>query len=138
MYVSADHFVDSGQLGVMGFSPDYWARTTRLVGLLLERSFGIAAWQPAWLLLGPAVAAALHVGSRRVPLLVAVLAVGWLNAAYVALTLAGWWVPGRQIVVVLPAAVPTVRVVRGTAASRRGAPSRSSASWASCRRCCRR
>jgi len=100
VYVSADHFVDSGQLGVMGFSPDY-GRTTRLVGLLLERSFGIAAWHPAWLLLGPAVAAALRVGSGRVLLLVAVLAVGWLNV-HVA--------PRR--------------------------PSRSSASWASCRRCC--
>jgi hypothetical protein len=34
-----------------------------------------------------------------------VLADGWLNATFVALTMAGWWFPGRQIVVVLPAAV---------------------------------
>jgi hypothetical protein len=105
VYASADHFGESGQLGVVGFSPDYWARTTRLAGLLIERTFGIAAWQPAWLVVVPAAAAALRFRSGQTMLLVAVLAVGWLTAAYVALTMAGWWMPGRQIVVVLPAAV---------------------------------
>jgi hypothetical protein len=37
-----------------------------------------------------------------------VLAVGWLNATFVALTMHGWWWPGRQLVVVLPAAVLAV------------------------------
>ena len=32
------------------------------------------------------------------------LAAGWLNATYVALTMHGFWVPGRQIVIVLPIA----------------------------------
>jgi hypothetical protein len=33
------------------------------------------------------------------------LAVGWLNATFVALTMHGWWWPGRQVVMVLPCAV---------------------------------
>lgn len=105
VYAAADHFVDSGDAGVVGFAPDYWARTTRLVGLLVERSFGIAAWQPAWLLAVPAVAAVARARPRGWAVLVTVLGVGWAVASFVALTMAGWWVPGRQIVVVLPVAV---------------------------------
>ena len=41
-------------------------------------------------------------------MLVAPLAVGWLNATFVALTMHGWWWPGRQTVVVLPCAVLAV------------------------------
>ncbi len=105
VYASADHFVDSGVVGVVGFAPDWWARATRLVGLLVERSFGIAAWQPAWLLAVPAVAAVVRARPRGWAALLPVLAVGWAMASFVALTMAGWWVPGRQLVVVLPAAV---------------------------------
>lgn len=103
-YASADHFVDSGELGVVGFAPNYWGRSVRLAGLLTERSFGIAAWQPAWLLAVPALGALVRARPAHWPVLCIVLAAGWLNATFVALTMAGWWFPGRQIVVVLPAA----------------------------------
>ena len=36
------------------------------------------------------------------------LAVGWFNATFVALTMHGWWWPGRQTVVVLPCVVLAV------------------------------
>jgi len=105
VYASADHFVDSGEFGVVGFTPNYWGRSIRLAGLLTERSFGIAAWQPAWLLAVPALAALARVRPPHWPVLALVLVAGWLNATFVALTMAGWWFPGRQIVVALPAAV---------------------------------
>jgi hypothetical protein len=38
-------------------------------------------------------------------MLAAPLAIGWLVATFVALTMQGWWWPGRQVVVVLPCAV---------------------------------
>jgi hypothetical protein len=104
-YASADHFVDSGEGGVIGFAPNFQGRSLRLAGLLTDRSFGIAAWQPAWLLVVPALAALLRLRPPHWPGLVWVLLAGWLNAAFVALTMAGWWFPGRQIVVALPAAV---------------------------------
>jgi hypothetical protein len=105
VYASADHFVGSGEAGVVGFAPDYWGRSVRLAGLLTDRSFGIAAWQPAWLLAVPALAAMVRERPAYWPALGLVLIAGWLNATFVALTMAGWWFPGRQIVVVLPAAV---------------------------------
>lgn len=107
-YASADHFVDSGELGVIGFSPDYGARTVRLAALLTERSFGIAAWQPAWLLTVPALGALIRARPPGWAVLSSVLAAGWCTATFVALTIAGWWFPGRQVVVVLPAAVLTL------------------------------
>lgn len=105
VYASADHFVDSGEFGVVGTSPNYWGRSVRLAGLLTERSFGIAAWQPAWLLVIPALGALTRLRPPHWQVLGLVLAAGWFNATFVALTMAGWWFPGRQIVVVLPAAV---------------------------------
>lgn len=104
VYAAADHFVDRGEFAVVGFDPNIPGRARRLVGLLVDRDFGLAAWQPLWLLAVPALA----VLGRRRPTgwawLVVPLAAGWLNATFVALTMQGWWVPGRQVVVVLPLA----------------------------------
>jgi hypothetical protein len=90
---------------VVGTTPDYGGRTVRLVGLLVDGQFGLAAWAPVFLLVVPALAALVR---RRPPgwaALVVPLAAGWLNAAFVALTMHGWWWPGRQVVVVVPAMV---------------------------------
>ncbi|HEY0636700.1 MAG TPA: hypothetical protein VGD67_03570, partial [Pseudonocardiaceae bacterium] len=106
VYASGDHFQQSGQLGVMGEGPSFGFRSWRLIDLLVDRTFGLVAWQPAWLLLVPALAAL--VVSRHVPhraALVVPLAAGWLVATYPALTMHGYWWPGRQVVVVLPLAL---------------------------------
>lgn len=102
VYAAADHFVDRGEFAVVGFRPDLPGRARRLIGLLVDRDFGLAAWQPLWLLAVPGLAA----WGRRRPAgwawVVVPLAAGWLTATFVALTMQGWWVPGRQVVVVLP------------------------------------
>lgn len=104
VYAAADHFVERGEFAVVGFDPNLPGRARRLVGLLVDRDFGLAAWQPLWLLAVPGLA----VWVRRRPSawawLVVPFAAGWLNATFVALTMQGWWVPGRQVVVVLPLA----------------------------------
>lgn len=103
-YAAGDHFV-GGEFTAVGVEPDWWARSSRLIGLLVDRGFGLAAWQPAFLLVPLAAA---HLMRRRTTpsaLLVALLAAGWLSATFLALTMHGWWFPGRQLVVVLPAAV---------------------------------
>jgi hypothetical protein len=104
-YASGDHFQDSGEFGVVGFAPDYLGRSTRLVGLLTDRDFGLLAWQPAWLLAVPALAALLRARPRYWPVIAAPLIAGWLVATFAALTMHGYWWPGRQVVVVLPLAV---------------------------------
>lgn len=103
-YAAGSHFVD-GQLTVVGSDPDYLGRGRRLIGLLVDRDFGVAAWQPAWLLLVPAAAAMLARRPRGTAAVLLPLAAGWFVATFVALTMQGWWFPGRQLVVILPLAV---------------------------------
>ena len=105
VYASGDHFQGSGEFGVVGFAPDYPGRSIRLLGLIIDRDFGLAAWQPAWLLLLPALGALLGARPPGWAVLAAPLAAGWATATWVALTMHGFWWPGRQLVVVLPLAV---------------------------------
>jgi hypothetical protein len=106
-YAAGSHF-GAGELTVVGHEPDYAGRAIRLVGLLLDRDFGLAAWQPAFLLAIPAVGALVARRPPQWPVLAAPLAAGWLTATFVALTMHGWWIPGRQVVAVLPALVLVV------------------------------
>ncbi len=102
VYASGDFFQGPGEFAVVGTSPDYAGRSQRLTGLLIDRQWGIAAWQPAWLLIVPAVAALLAARPRGWVGLVIPATAGWLVATFVALTMSGFWSPGRQIVVILP------------------------------------
>ena len=86
------HFV-GGELTVVGSDPDYLGRGRRLVGLLVDRDFGLAAWRPAWLLVVPAVAALLARRPRGWAALALPLATGWLVATFAALTMPGLVVP---------------------------------------------
>ncbi len=107
VYASGDHFAD-GELDVIGTDPDYLGRSRRLVGLLVDRSFGLAAWTPAYVAMAPALARLVR---RRPPgstVLVALIAAGWATATWLALTMHGWWWPGRQVVAVLPLVVVAV------------------------------
>ena len=81
-----------------GFDP--LGRSRRLGGLLVDGVFGLAAWSPLWALLAPAAGRAIALWSKRpvLALPVGLTAVTWLNATFVALTMHGWWVPGRQLV----------------------------------------
>jgi hypothetical protein len=106
-YAAGDHFV-AGELSVVGTEPDYLGRSRRLLGLLVDRGFGLAAWQPAWLLAVPALAVLVRRRPAGWAALARPLAAGWLVATFVALTMHGWWFAGRQVVVVLPLAVLTV------------------------------
>ena len=109
-YASGDHFAD-GELLVLGQDPDYLGRSRRLVGLLVDKGFGLVAWTPAYLLAVPALAA---LARRRPPgwaALVAVFSAGYAVATWVAPTMHGWWWPGRQLVVVLPVVVVAVAML---------------------------
>lgn len=116
VYSTGDHFSDSGEFSVVGTQIDLLGRSRRLAGLLVDRDFGMAVWSPIWFLLPFAVFASSNEPrddgdeaplQRRLPTtwpLLAMVAAAWLNASFVALTMHGWWVPGRQVVVALPLA----------------------------------
>jgi hypothetical protein len=106
-YASGSHFA-AGDFSVVGDRPDYVGRSQRVVGLLVDRSFGLAVWQPAAFALVPATAVMLRRRPAAGRLVLVLLATGWLMATYVALTMQGWWWPGRQVVVVVPLAVVAI------------------------------
>ena len=118
VYAAADHFAGRGELAVVGFDPNLPGRARRLVGLLIGREFGLAAWQPLWLLAVPGLAVWLRRRPAGWDAIVVPLAAGWLTATFVALTMQGWWVPGRQVVVVLPLAGIAAGVVAGPGGAR--------------------
>ncbi len=104
VYAAGGHFVD-GELSVAGSSPNYGGRSIRLIGLLTDRVFGLLAWAPVWLLAIPGLGA---LARRRPPgwsALVVPAGIGWVVATLVALTMHGYWWPGRQVVIVLPVLV---------------------------------
>jgi hypothetical protein len=103
-YATGDHFT-GGEFTVVGTSPNYLGRTRRLVGLFVDRNWGLGSWQPAWLLTLPALGAVVRRRPSWWPAVVLPLAAGWATATWVALTMQGFWWSGRQTVLVLPAAV---------------------------------
>jgi hypothetical protein len=105
VYATGAHFAETGEFSVVGVTPNFATRTSRLIGLFVDRRFGLAAWQPAWLLTVPAIAWLVRRRPANWEVIALPLATGWLCATYLALTMHGWWWPGRQVVVVLPAAV---------------------------------
>jgi hypothetical protein len=100
-YATGDHFASTGELSVVGTSPHYVGRASRLAALLTDQDFGLLAWAPVYVLLPLALGAAVR-GRARWSL--PVVCAGWLTATFLALTMHGFWWPGRQVVVVLPAA----------------------------------
>ena len=94
----------NGEFEVFGRSPNIPARTRRLSGLLFDEQFGLIPWTPAFFALVPSVALLLRNRVKNSLDLVCCICVGWGVATWVALTMHGWWWPGRQLVVVLPAA----------------------------------
>lgn len=107
VYAAGDHFT-GGEFEVMGKDPDYLGRSRRLPGLLLDDTFGLALWMPGYLLAVPALAVLVDRRPRHWPVLVFPLGAGWATATWVALTMHGWWWPGRQVVVVVPCVVLAV------------------------------
>ncbi len=112
-YATGDHFVD-GELLVVGADPDYVGRTRRLIGLVVDRMFGIGAWHPAYLGLYPALVWLVVRRRPGWPVVLAAVGAGWAVATWVALTMHGWWWPGRQIVPVLPLVVAAMAAAVGT------------------------
>ena len=103
VYSTGDHFVEGSEFDVVGRRPRLLQRSRRLIGLLIDTQFGIGAWTPSFLAM-PAALTALGRVRRDFPSMLAagVILMGWIVATWVALTMHGWWWPGRQITPVLP------------------------------------
>ena len=118
-YASGDYFSQTGEFSVVGSTPNYLGRSRRLVGLLVDDGFGIAAWMVGWLALPFALGLLIRRRPANAMLLMLPLATGWLTATFVAATMHGWWWPGRQLVVVLPLGVIAIAIAADSSATLR-------------------
>ncbi|TAK76226.1 MAG: hypothetical protein EPO16_07515 [Dehalococcoidia bacterium] len=76
-------------------------RSYRLWGLFIDERFGIGRWAPVFLLVPPALPLLLRSG-RLGALAGVLIGVQLLVATFVAVTMMGYWFPGRMLVVVMP------------------------------------
>lgn len=86
---------------IFGFHIDFINQFYRLWGLLLDRRFGLVHWQPITLLTLPGLFFLAR--QSAIPRVIAVL-VGaqWLVACFVAITMMGYWFPGRTVMTIFP------------------------------------
>jgi hypothetical protein len=76
-------------------------RAYRLWGLFIDRRFGIGRWAPVFLLVPPALPMLLW--RRPLGLLIGgLICLQILMATFVAITMMGWWFPGRTMMTVIP------------------------------------
>ena len=80
---------------------DFKQRLYRPLGLFVDERFGIARWAPILLLVIPA-APFLWTNGSLSRLVLALISVQMFIATFVAITMMGWWFPGRTLVTVLP------------------------------------
>lgn len=83
--------------GHIGFSDRYY----RLWGIFIDRRFGIGRWAPLLLLVIPALAI-MATKAMEHRLVAALIIIQLLLATFVAITMMGWWFPGRTMLTVFP------------------------------------
>ena len=94
-------------------------RVYRLWGLFVDQRFGIGRWAPLLLFAIPGLTMLL-LGNWRLRIVLGLIGIQLLMATFVAITMMGWWFPGRTLLTVLPLlTVPLVLV-----AARAGPPLR--------------
>lgn len=76
-------------------------RVYRLIGLFIDQRFGIGRWSPVLLIAVPAMALLWRCGSLS-RLVLTLIATQLCIATFLAVTMMGWWFPGRTMITVLP------------------------------------
>ena len=95
--------VYSGQstVEVFGRHVDFGDRFYRLWGLFVDRRFGVGRWAPLLLAAVPGLVLLVRRGSAH-RVVFGLIAAQVLIATFVAITMMGWWFPGRTLMTVLP------------------------------------
>ena len=92
---------------ILGGHVEFGERYYRLWGLFIDRRFGIGRWAPLLLAAVPGLAL-LARGASTHRLLLGLILLQLLIATFVAITMMGWWFPGRTLLTVLPLLVAPI------------------------------
>ncbi|MGH2377195.1 MAG: hypothetical protein ACRDGT_01825 [Candidatus Limnocylindria bacterium] len=91
----------AGTLEVLRSHLGFADRAYRLYGLFIDRDFGIGRWAPILLLVPVALPVLMRAGSTA-RLAAGLVVAQLLVATFVAITMMGWWFPGRTLMTVFP------------------------------------
>ena len=94
-------YYNNSTIRIFGFHINVVDRFYRLWGLFLDRRFGMLHWQPIIALAVPGLFMLRNWGQEGRAIALLVLA-QWLVACFVAITMMGYWFPGRTIVTIFP------------------------------------
>ena len=86
---------------ILGGHIEFYERYYRIWGLFVDRRFGIGRWAPLLLAAVPALAL-LVMNTWEHRLVLVLIVIQLLIATFVAITMMGWWFPGRTMLTVLP------------------------------------
>ena len=86
---------------ILGGHVEWGERYYRLWGLFIDRRFGIGRWAPLLLVAVPGLAL-LAMAKPACRLVMGLIIAQMLMATFVAITMMGWWFPGRTLLTVLP------------------------------------
>ena len=86
---------------ILGGHIEFGERYYRLWGLFVDQRFGIGRWAPLLLAAVPGMVI-LAMGGLPRRLTLALILVQMVVATFVAITMMGWWFPGRTLLTVLP------------------------------------
>ena len=92
---------------ILGGHIEWGERYYRLWGLFIDRHFGIGRWAPLLLAAVPGMAL-LAMAKPACRLVLTLILAQMLVATFVAITMMGWWFPGRTLLTVLPLFVAPV------------------------------
>lgn len=95
---------------LLGGHIEFAERYYRLWGLFIDRRFGIGRWAPLLLAAAPGLALLIPAGPGHRLVLLLIFA-QMLMAAFVSITMMGWWFPGRTMLTVLPLLVVPIALV---------------------------
>ena len=90
-----------GTISILGEHMEFKRRVYRPLGLLVDQRFGIARWSPILFLAIIAVPLVWR-NNGISKLVLIIISIQILIATFVAITMMGWWFPGRTLVTVLP------------------------------------
>jgi len=109
-------YADLGTAQILGGHLAFEERYYRIWGLFLDRRFGIGRWAPLLLAAAPALAL-LIIRTWELRLVLILIAIQLLIATFVAITMMGWWFPGRTMLTVLPLFVIPLTLLIGRCSS---------------------
>ena len=99
---------------ILGGHVEFTERYYRLWGLFIDQRFGIGRWAPLLLAVVPALALLVMKSWER-RLVFALIVIQLLIATFVAITMMGWWFPGRTMLTVAPLFVIPLALLAGRA-----------------------